>query len=160
MSSLFIRKIDERKLKMLRAEFGEMTLDELIELAQQAEGFLQHMTPFDPAFEKFTRDRRRWWEYAWLVSCEHGTFTPSSPHVVWKHYLIAYPRRQRYLNQNEFVRWLHDRTDDVCVEFSCALPVYLRADELKSYATVIYHRQNGIDGNLHDVEIEELEYKD
>lgn len=159
-SPKFIRKIDEMKLKFMRKHYGEMTYDEVVSLAQQADDFLSTMTVFDPAWKKFREDRQRWWEYAWLLVCEHGSFCPSDPVTTWHNFLIMYPRKQPYVEAGEFRDWLnlHPNLGDVDAEFSCGLPVYLRPDELNAYATLIYQHQVGITGRLVNVEIVEVNY--
>jgi len=152
----FIRPLEPMRLQMLRRECGEMTFDEVVALAQQADQFLEHMSVFDIAWKKFKQDRRIWWEYAWLISCEADTFCPSDPHVEYRGFLVAYPRNQSVTCPADFEDWLHQHEGDVCEEFYTWLPVYLRPDEIVGYASKIYHKQRGIDGHLRDFEIMEV----
>lgn len=156
----FVNKIEEMKLRHLRTQFGDMTLDEVTELAQQADSFLKDMTIFDPAWEKFKTDSRRWWQYAWLISCEHGSMCPSDPYIRDMNFLVAFPWVQSHLDECDYRKWLRERKEDVCVEFNCYMPVYLRDDEIDSYAIRLFHCHNDIAGVLCNVEIERIDYKD
>jgi len=156
----FITTLEPLRLKMLRRELGEMTVDELIELAQQAEGYLLDMTVHDPAHKKFSADRRKYWEYAWLLSCEADGFCPSDPHVQYRGFLVAYPQRQPGVDAGSFRDWLNQRPEDVTEEFHTWLPVYLRPDEVTAYAAKVYHKQRGVDGHLRNFEIMEIPVED
>lgn len=157
----FILKVEELKLKHFRKEYGELSVDECIELAQQADGYLRDMNAFDPAWSKFKRDSRTWWQYAWLLSSEHGTLCATDAHVVYRTFLVAFPRKQPYVNHCAFSEWFRAKEEtDIVAEFSAYMPVYLRPDEINEYAKAIYHKQVGCDGRLQNLEIEELNYKD
>lgn len=152
----FITQLEPLRLKMLRREHGEITFDEAVQLAQQSEQYLEHMTVFDPAHKKFSADRRMWWEYAWLLSLEAGGFCPSDPHVQWRGFLIGYSRKQPGVSGQTFREWLTQREDDVTEEKYFWLPVYLRPDEICTYATKVYHKSLGIEGWLRNFEIMEI----
>lgn len=156
----FITRLEPLRLRMMRRELGEMSYDEVVELAQQAEGFLEHMSVFDPAWKKFTQDRRTWWEYAWLLSLEAGGFCPSDPHVKWHGFLIGYSRKQPGVTGQNFREWLAQREDDVTEEKYFWLPVYLRPDEVCAYATKVYHKTLEIEGWLRNFEIIEIPVED
>lgn len=153
----FIFKIDETKLKFLRNQYGDLSLQECILLAQQAEGYLEHMPVTDPAWQHFTGEKATWWKFAWLLSCEAGTFCPTDPHVKYHMFLMSFPKRQPNLGNSEFRDWLRaQESEDVTVEFSCWLPIYLRDNEITSYAQAIYQKQVGIDDRLVNTEILEV----
>lgn len=157
----FILKVEELKLKHFRKEYGEMSVDECIELAQQADNYLRDMNAFDIAWSKFKRDSRTFWQYAWLLSCERGGMCPSDPHVENRMFLVAFPRKQVYVNHCEFSEWFRAKEEtDIVMEFSAYLPVYLRPDEISEYAKAVFHKQNDVDGRLQNMEIEELNYKE
>uniref|UniRef100_A0AB39CEP8 Uncharacterized protein n=1 Tax=Pseudomonas phage HRDY3 TaxID=3236930 RepID=A0AB39CEP8_9VIRU len=156
----FITTLEPMRLRMLRRRYGEMEFSEVVELAEQAENFLEPMTVFDPAWKKFTQDRRTWWEYAWLLSCEADRFCPSDPHVKYRGFLIGYPAKQPHVDGQTFREWLNQRPEDVTEEWQAWLPVYLRPDEVCAYAAKIYHKQRGVDGHLRNFEIMEIPVED
>lgn len=161
--SAFVTRLCEMKLRNMRQVYGHMELQEVVELAEQADRFLEHMTVFDPAWKKFTHERRVWWEYAWLLTSENGGgFSPSDSHVRFHNFLVAFPWKQPGLDSCDFADWLRERKEDVCEEWGHWLPVYLRPDEINAYAVKIYHHHKGLVGNgwLRDLEIVELAQED
>ncbi len=153
----FIHKIDAMKLKFLRQQHGDFSLQECIDLAQQAEGYLEFMPVTDPAWQHFTGERAQWWRFAWLLSCEAGTISLNSPHVKFRRFLVGFPKRQAMLDDCIFRDWLRAKEEtDITQEFSAYLPVYLRDNEIVSYAIDVYHKQSGINGRLQNIEMMEV----
>lgn len=154
----FIHKIDEMKLKFMRKQHGDFSLQECIDLAQQAEGYLEFMPVTDPAWQHFTHERNNYWRFAWLLSCEAGTICPSDPHVKFRRFLVGFPKRQPMLDDCLYRDWLRGKDEtEITQEFSAFLPVYLRDNEIVSYAIDVYHKQCNIDGRLQGVEMLEIE---
>lgn len=157
--SAFVTRLCEMKLRNMRQVYGHMEFHEAVSLAEQADDYLSAMSVFDPAWKKFSHDRRVFWEYAWLLTSESGGgFSPSDPHVRFHNFVIAFPWKQPALDSCDFVDWLRERKEDVCEEWGHWLPVYLRPDEINDYAIKIYHHHKGLVGNgwLRDLEIVEL----
>lgn len=155
----FVTRLCAMKLRNLRQVYGHMEFQDVVMLAQQADDYLSAMTVFDPAWKKFSHDRRVFWEYAWLLTSESGgTFSPADPHVKYRNFVIAFPWKQPALDSCDYVDWLRGRKEDVCEEWGHWLPVYLRPDEINAYAIKIYHHHKGLVGNgwLRDLEILEL----
>lgn len=159
----FVSKLDEMKLRNMRQVYGHMEFQEVVELAEQADNFLEHMNVFDPAWKKFTHDRRVWWEYAWLINCEAGGgFSPSDSHVRYHNFVVAHPWQQPNIDHCDYKEWLRERKEDVCEEWGHWLPVYLRPDEVANFALKIYHHHKGLVGYgwLAGIEIVELAQED
>jgi hypothetical protein len=162
-NSAFVTRLCAMKLHNLRQVYGNMTFREVVELAEQSDDYLSAMNVFDPAWKKFTHDRRVFWEYAWLLTSESGgTFSPSDSHVKYHNFIVAHPWQQPNLDWCGYKEWLHNRKEDVCEEWGHWLPVYLRPDEVASYALKIYHHHKGLNGHgwLAGIEIEELAVED
>jgi len=153
----FIIPVDELKYKNLKNQLGDVPLEDCIMLAEQADQFVADMNPFDPARAKFQRDSRMWWQYAWLLSCVAGTFRLNSPHVMYRNFLVAFPKKQPYLDDSIFRDWLRAReTDDVTMEFPVYMPVYLRPDEVEGYALAMMKKICDIPGRLVNAEFLEV----
>lgn len=153
----FITSIEQRKLEWMRKNLNELTFNEAVELAQQADQFLADMSAFDPARMKFLTDRRTYWEYAWLLSCEADSISGNDPHIQHHGFLVAYPNHQPRLDPCDFKTWLnHSGKATHIEEFYILMPIYLRPDEVNSYATKMFHRHKDINGWLCDFEIEEI----
>lgn len=161
--SKFVTMLDAMKLRNMRQVYGQMEFQEVVELAEQADNFLEHMSVFDPAWKKFTHDRRVWWEYAWLINCESGGgFSPSDSHVRFHNFVVAHPWKQSNMDWCEYKEWLYNQKADVCEEWGHWLPVYLRPDEVVNFAAKIYHHHKGLVGKgwLAELEILELAQED
>lgn len=156
--SEFIHKIDEVKLKAMRQQYGDMTLEDCIALAQQVEGYLEFMPVTDPAWQHFTHERNTYWRFAWLLSCESGTISLNSPHVKFRSFLVGFPKRQPMLDDCIFRDWLRGKEEtEITQEFSTYMPVYLRDNEIVRYAIDMYHKQSGVVGRLQNIEMLETE---
>lgn len=157
----FIHKIDEMKLKFMRQQYGDMTLEDCIALAQQAEGYLEFMPVTDPAWQHFTSERYHWWRFAWLLSCESERLSLSSPHVKFRSFLVGFPKKQSNLDDCIFRDWLRAKEEtEITMEYSVYMPVYLRDNEIVSYAIDMFHKQSDVVGRLQNIEMLETETQD
>jgi hypothetical protein len=154
----FILKVEELKLKNLKHQLGPMPIDDCIMLAQQADDFVKAMDVFDPARLKFQRDSRMWWQYAWLQACEDDRVIIGKPYVVYRSFLVGYPKKQPYLDDSIFRDWLRAKEEtEITQEFGVYMPVYLRPDEVDGYARAMYIKQCGIEGRFVNMELLETE---
>jgi hypothetical protein len=154
----FIHKIDEMKLKFMRQKLGDVTLEDCVALAQQAEGYLEFMPVTDPAWQHFTAERYQWWRYAWLISSETGLVDLTSPHVKFRTFLVGFPKKQPNLDDCIYRDWLRAKEEtEITVEFAVYMPVYLRDNEIVSYAIDMYHKCCNINGRLQNIEMLETE---
>lgn len=62
----------ELKLRTLTKKLGELTYDECVSLAREAEETLKALSPFDPAIEYFIRQRISYYQYAELLNLHQG----------------------------------------------------------------------------------------
>lgn len=155
--SEFIHKIDEMKLKFMRQQYGDLTLEDCIGLAQQADDYLEFMPVTDPAWQHFTHERQNYWRFAWLLSCESGRLSLSSPHVVYRNFLVGFPKKQPMLDDCIFRDWLRAKEEtEITTEYGVYMPVYLRDNEIVRYAIDMYHKQADVAGRLQNIEMIEI----
>lgn len=57
-------ELTKRRLKLFRQQFGEMSYNELIELAEYSERIVADLPVTDPAWKRFTQERVVYFKYA------------------------------------------------------------------------------------------------
>lgn len=65
-----LNKLEEVRLTSFKEKLGELTVDDALTAAIEAEEWANQLGPFDQGFEFFIRQRNRYLEYAALLEKE------------------------------------------------------------------------------------------